>query len=76
MIVARFQRWVVVFRAVLYMFVRCQLASGSGCLSCLIFVPSGPMELFLVLFEMANCTCVGKYFSNRYLCQVPERGPF
>ena len=25
---------------------------------CLIFMPSGPVELLLILFEMANCICV------------------
>ena len=43
MIVARFQRWVIVlvFRAVLYMFVRYLMASGPRCLRCLMFMPSG-----------------------------------
>ena len=53
MIVARFQRWgiVLVFRAVLYMFVRYLMASDPRCLRCLMFMPSGPLELLFVLFE-------------------------
>ena len=31
---------------------------ASGALRCLMFMPSGPVELLFVLFEMANCTCV------------------
>ena len=42
----------------LCMFVRCLMASGPRCLMCLMFMPSGPVELLYVLFEMANCTCV------------------
>ena len=34
------------------------MASGPRCLRCLMFMPSGPVELLLVLFEMVNCTCV------------------
>ena len=47
MIVAHFQRWgdiVLMFRAMLYMFVRYLMASGSRCLRCLMFMPSGPVE--------------------------------
>ena len=53
MIVARFQRWgiMLVFRAVLYMFVRYLIASGHSCLRCLMSMPSGPVELLFVLFE-------------------------
>ena len=53
MIVAHFQIGgiVLVFRAVLYMFVRYLMASGPRCLSYLMSVPSGPMELLFVLFE-------------------------
>ena len=53
MIVARFQRWgiMLVLRAVLHMFVRYLLASGPRYLSCLMFMPSGPVELLFVLFE-------------------------
>ena len=38
----------------------CEVSDGKWprCLSCLMFMPSGTVELFLVLFEMANCTCV------------------
>ena len=59
MIVASFQRWgiVLVLRAMLYMFVRYLMASGPRCLRCLM-LPSGPVELLFMLFEMANCTCV------------------
>ena len=59
-IAAHFQRWsiVLVFSAVLYMFVRYLVASGPRCLRCLMFMPLGPVELLFVLFEMANCTCV------------------
>ena len=60
MIVACFQRWGIVFvlKAMLYMFVRYLVASGPRCLRCLMFMPSGPMELLFMLFEMDNCTCV------------------
>ena len=34
------------------------MASGPRCLRCLMFMPSGPVELLFVLFEMASCTCV------------------
>ena len=34
------------------------MASGPGCFRCLIFMPSGPVELLFVLFKMPNCTCV------------------
>ena len=53
MTVARFQRWgiVLVFRAVLYMFVRYLIASGLTCLRCLMSMPSGLVELLFVLFE-------------------------
>ena len=34
------------------------MASGPRCFRCQIFMPSGPMELLFVLFEMTNCTCV------------------
>ena len=34
------------------------MASGCRCVRCLMFMPSGPVELLFVLFEMANCTCV------------------
>ena len=56
MIVARFQRWgiMLVLKAMLYMFVRYLMASGPRCL---MVMPSGPVQLF-VLFEMANCICV------------------
>ena len=40
------------------MFVRYLIASGPGCFRCLMFMPSGPVKLLLVLFEMANCTCM------------------
>ena len=58
--VARFQRWgiVLVFRAVLYMFVKYLMASDPRCLRCLMLMPSGPVEMLFVLFEIANCTCV------------------
>ena len=57
---ARFQRWgiVLMLRAMLYMFVGYLMANSLRCLRCLVFMPSGPVELLLVLFEMANCTCV------------------
>ena len=50
MIVARFQRWgiVLVYRAVLYMFVRYVTTSGP---TCLMSMPSGPVQLLFVLFE-------------------------
>ena len=50
---ARFKRWgiVLVFRAVLYMFVRYLMASGPRCLSCLMFMSSGPVKLLFVLFK-------------------------
>ena len=53
MTVARFQRWgiVLVFRAVLYMFVRYLIASGLTCLRYLMSMPSGLVELLFVLFE-------------------------
>ena len=53
MIVARFQRWgiVLVFRAVLYMFLRYLIVSGPTCLRCLMSMPSGAVELLFVLFE-------------------------
>ena len=43
MIVARFQKWgiVLVFREMLYMFVKYLMTSGPRCLRCLIFMPSG-----------------------------------
>ena len=31
------------------------MANGPRCLSCLMFMPSGPVELVFVLFNMANC---------------------
>ena len=34
------------------------MASGLRCLRCLMFMPSGPVELLFVLFDMANCTYV------------------
>ena len=40
------------------MFVRNLMASGPRCLMCLMFMPSGPVELWFVLFEIANYTCV------------------
>ena len=62
------------FRAVLYMFVRYLMESDSRCLRCLMFMPSGPVELLLVLFEMANCICkVASHISSigRFLdCMV------
>ena len=60
MIVACFQRWgiVLVLRAMLYMSVRYLMASSSRCLRCLMFMPSGQVELLFMLFEIANCTCV------------------
>ena len=60
MIVACFQGWdiVLVLRAMLYMFVRYLMANGAMYLRGLMFMPLGPKELLLVLFEMANCTCV------------------
>ena len=60
MIVAHFHRCgiVLLLRAVLYKFVRYLIASGSGCLKCLMFMLSGPAELLFLLFEMANSTCV------------------
>ena len=59
MIVVCFQRWgiVLVLRAMLYMFVRYLMASGSRCLRYLMFMPSDSVELLFVLFDMANCTC-------------------
>ena len=33
------------------------MPSGPRCLRCLIFMPSGPVELLFVLFEKSNCTC-------------------
>ena len=56
MIVAHFQRWgiVLVLRAVLYMFVRYLIVSGLRCLRCLMFMPSGPVELLFLLFKVAN----------------------
>ena len=59
MIATCFQRWgiVLLLKAMLYMFVRHLMASGPRCLRCLMFIPSGPVELFM-MFEMANCTCV------------------
>ena len=59
-IVASFQRWgiMLVFRAVLFIFVRCLMASAPRCLRFLMFMPSGPIELLFLLFEMANCTCI------------------
>ena len=55
-----FLKWgiVLVLNAILYMFVRYRMVSGSKCFMCLIFMSSGPVEVLFVLFEMANCTCV------------------
>ena len=78
MIVARFHRWgiVLVFRAVLYMLVRYLMANRPICFKCLIFMPSGPVELLLVQLEMANCTCivvsrtssVGSFLAVWFMC--------
>ena len=55
-IVVRFQRWgiVLMLRVVLHMFGGYLMASGPRCLICLMFIPSGSIKLFFVLFEMAN----------------------
>ena len=60
MIVACFQRCyiVLVFRPMLYMFVRYLMASAHKCLRYLMFIPSLSMELLFVRFEMIDCTYV------------------
>ena len=57
MIVALFQICgiVLVLRDELKRFVRYFMAKGPKCLRCLMLMPSGPMELLFVLFEMAVC---------------------
>lgn len=49
---------VLVLSAMLYMFVRYLMAEGPKCLRCLMLMPSGPVELLLVLSEMADCIWV------------------
>ena len=58
MLVAPFPKCgiVLVLRAVLYMFVRYLMTSGPRYLRFLMFMPSGPVELLFVLFEIANRT--------------------
>ena len=60
MIAAHLQRWIIqlVLREVLLMFVSYLMVSGPKWLRCLMLMPSGPVQLLFVLFEMANCTCV------------------
>ena len=55
-IVARFQRCNVVFvlRAVLCLLMRHLMVNGAKCFRCLMLMPSGPMELLFVLFEMGR----------------------
>ena len=60
------------------MFVRYLIASGHRCLSCLMLIPSGPVELLFVLFEMANWTnvvvsrisSVGRFLIVWFICVV------
>ena len=42
----------------------CEVSDGKWpkCVSCLMFMPSSPVELLFVLFEIANCTFVGKLY--------------
>ena len=48
---------VLVLRAMLRaMFVSYLMASDPRCFRCLMFIQSGPVESFFVLFEVANCT--------------------
>ena len=56
----------------------CELSDGKSLksLKCLMFIPSGPVELLFVLFEMTNCVCVvvsrifsvARAFIEWYMC--------
>ena len=76
MVVAHFPRCGIVFvlRAVLYMFVRYLMGSGLWCFRCLMFMPSGLVELLFGLFEIVYRT--GVLVSNiclveRFLILLP-----
>ena len=58
-VVAPFPRCVIVlvFRAVLYMFVRYLMASDCMFFRCMMFMQSCPVESLFVLFEIGNHTC-------------------
>ena len=46
------------FIAFMYMFVRYVIASGPRCFRCCMFMLSGPVELFVLLFLIAVIVCV------------------
>ena len=55
MILASFHIFGIVFRCMarLYVFVRYAMALGPRCLRCCIFMSSGPVDLFVLLFLIA-----------------------